>query len=118
MNDSKNDNTPAYLVASSMMPEGHGSLIPYGEATHPLLEKFGGELIIAGMPGQVMHHFEGRWPNKDAKFTLFKFPSMKHLMDFWNSDEYQSVKHLRTNVIETNFTFAVDGYDGKSYEKF
>ena len=30
----------AYLVCSSFMPEGHGSIIPYGEAAHPLLEKY------------------------------------------------------------------------------
>ena len=39
---------PAYLVASSFMQEGHGSLEPYGRAVHPLLEKVGGELLVAG----------------------------------------------------------------------
>ena len=39
---------PAYLVCSSFMPKGHGSIIPYGEAAHPILDKYQGELLIAG----------------------------------------------------------------------
>ena len=101
---------PAYLVASSYMREGHGSLEPYGRATHPLLEKYGGELLVAGAPDQFMHHYEGNW-NEGARFTLFRFPSMEALQSFWHSDEYQSVKHLRTDVTPPNFTFAVEGFD-------
>ena len=101
---------PAYLVASSFMPNGHGSLDAYGEATHPLMEKYGGELIIAGYTEQEMNQFEGEW-KKDARITVFKFPSKKHLMDFWYSPEYQAVKHLRTEAIPPNFTFAVEGYN-------
>ena len=101
---------PAYLVASSYMPEGHGSLDAYGQAVHPLLEKYGGELLVAGWPGQFMDHYEGRW-NQGARFTLFQFPSMEALQGFWHSAEYQSVKHLRTDVTPPNFTFAVEGFD-------
>lgn len=39
---------------------------------------------------------------------------MDNLLNFWNSDEYQSIKHLRTEVIEPHFTFAVDGFRGFS----
>lgn len=101
---------PAYLVASSFMSPDHGSLEPYGEAVHPLMEKYGGELLVAGAPDQFMDHFEGQW-NEGARFTLFRFPSMEALQAFWHSPEYQAVKHLRTNVIPPNFTFAVDGFD-------
>ena len=101
---------PAYLVASSFMPQGHASLDAYAEATHPLMEKYGGELLIAGEPDQFMDHFEGEW-KEGARFTLFKFPSMEALQSFWHSPEYQAVKHLRTDVIPPNFTFAVHGFD-------
>ena len=113
--EAKATEIPAYLIASSFMPEGHGSLLPYGEATHPLMEKWGGELLIAGEAGQFMELFEGEW-KQDARFTLFKFPSMEHLQGFWKSDEYQSVKHLRTSVIPPNFTFAVSGFDQSEWE--
>ena len=115
-NDTKINETPAYLIASSFMPEGHGSLMPYAEATHPLMEKWGGELLIAGETGQFMELFEGEW-KQDAYFTLFKFPSMEHLQGFWKSEEYQSVKHLRTSVIPPNFTFAVKGFDPSAWEE-
>lgn len=101
---------PAYLVASSYMREGHGSLEPYGHAVHPLMEKYGGELLVAGETDQFMDHFEGSW-NEGARVTLFRFPSMEALRSFWFSDEYQSVKHLRTDVVPPNFTFAVEGFD-------
>lgn len=101
---------PAYLVASSFMPEGHGSLDEYANAAHPLMEKWGGELLVAGSPEQFMENYEGEW-KQGAKFTLFRFPSMEALQSFWKSEEYQAVKHLRTDVIPPNFTFAVDGFD-------
>jgi len=106
---------PAYLVASSFMAEGHGSLDPYGQATHPLMEKYGGELLVAGSTDQFMDFYEGTW-NEGARFTLFRFPSMAALQEFWNSPEYQSVKHLRTDVIPPNFTFAVEGFDPSDWE--
>lgn len=106
---------PAYLVASSFMPEGHGSLDPYANAMHHLMEAAGGELLVAGETEQSMGHFEGNW-NEGARFTLFKFPSMDALQKFWHSPEYQAVKHLRTDVIPPNFTFAVDGFDMAEWE--
>jgi len=110
------DPKPAYLVASSFMPAGHGPLDAYGMATHPLMEKWGGELIVAGETGQFMDHFEGEWKD-DARFTLFKFPSMEALQGFWRSDEYQAIKHLRTDVIPPNFTFAVEGFDAAEWAR-
>ena len=100
---------PAYLIASSFMPTDHGSITPYFEAAHPLLEKAGAEVLVAGEAGQSMNHFEGDWA-QDVSLTIFKFPSMEALLGFWNSPEYQAVKPLRTDVIKPNFSFAVDGF--------
>lgn len=63
-----------------------------------------------------MDHFEGEWKD-NARFTLFKFPSMEALKGFWRSDEYQAVKHLRTDVIPPNFTFAVEGLDAAEWAR-
>ncbi|MDE0239509.1 MAG: DUF1330 domain-containing protein [bacterium] len=101
---------PAYLIASSFMPEGHGALDDYAHASHPLIEAAGGEVLVAGHIGQFMDHYEGSW-DKDARITIFRFPSMAALQGFWHSPEYQAIKHLRTDVITTNFTFAVEGFD-------
>lgn len=74
------------------------------------MEKYGGELLVAGAPDQFMDYYEGNW-NEGARFTLFRFPSMEALQSFWHSAEYQSIKHLRTDVVPPNFTFAVEGFD-------
>ena len=100
---------PAYLVASSFMQEGHGSLEPYGRAVHPLLEKAGAELLVAGAADQFMDFYEGAW-RKGARFTLFRFPSMEALRKFWYSPEYQKIKHLRTDVIPPNFYVCCGGF--------
>ena len=105
----------AYLVCSSFMPEGHGSIIPYGEAAHPILDKYEGELLIAGESNQLMELLEGDW-KENAKFTLFKFPTMEHLKGFWNSGEYQAIKHLRTDNTPPNFTFAISAVDMSNWE--
>ncbi len=109
------ENLEAYLVCSSFMPEGHGSIIPYGEAAHPILEKYKGELLVAGESDQPLEFFEGDWKT-NAKFTLFKFPTMEHLRGFWNSEEYQAIKHLRTDNTAPNFTFAVSAVDMSKWE--
>lgn len=106
---------PAYLVASSFMPEGHGSLTPYGEAIHQIFDKYGAEILVAGSTDQVMDQLEGEW-KEDARFTLFRFPSMEALKECWNSPEYQAAKHLRTDVIPPNFTFSVNGFDPSKWE--
>ncbi|GAA6192886.1 DUF1330 domain-containing protein [Phaeobacter sp. NW0010-22] len=101
---------PVFLVASSFMPEVHGSLDPYGMAVHPVLEKRGGSSIVVGETAQIMDHFEGKWKD-DPRFALFGVPPMEALQGFRYSDEYQAVKHLRTDVILPNFTFAVEAFD-------
>lgn len=112
----KKNNLPAYLVASSFMPEGHDSINAYGEAAHVLFEKAGAEIVVAGSTEQQINILEGEWkPN--ARFTLFKFPSMDALMELWNSEEYQNIKHLRTDAIPPNFTFAVEGFDPSYFDK-
>jgi len=58
--------------------------------------------LIAGESDQFMELLEGDW-KENAKFTLFKFPTMEHLNGFWNSEEYQAIKHLRTDNTPPNF---------------
>jgi uncharacterized protein (DUF1330 family) len=105
---------PAYLIASSIMPKDHDDLGPYANAAHPIMEAAGAAILVAGETGQALDHFEGQW-TKNASLTIFKFPSMQALKDFWHSKEYQSIKHLRTDVITPNFTFAVEGFDMNSW---
>ena len=72
---------PAYLIANSFMLEGHGALEAYAHASHPLIEAAVREVLIAGHAGLFMDHYEGSWP-KDARITIFKFPSMAALQGY------------------------------------
>jgi len=42
------------------MPEGYSSIIPYGEAANPILEKYQGELLIPGESDRFIDFFEGQ----------------------------------------------------------
>lgn len=99
---------PAYLVASAILPKGHRSLIDYAQAAMPIFKAYGAEVLVAGTTEQKIDLLEGQWPNSDAKLSLVKFPSMQHLKDCLNSNEYLSIKYLRTDIINSNFSVAID----------
>ncbi len=99
---------PAYLLISSFTSEEAESLDAYIEAVDPLMEKHGGELLVAGSPNQTMIQYEGKW-NAGAAMTLLRFPSIDALESFWDCAEYQEIKHLRTSIQLPNFTVAVEG---------
>ena len=103
-----NQPKPAYLVASAILPQGHGSLTDYAQAAMPIFKAYGAEVLVAGTSEQKVDLLEGQWQNSDAKLSLVKFPSMQHLKDCLNSNEYLAIKHLRTDIVETNFSLAVD----------
>ncbi len=99
---------PAYLIASAILPEGHASLMAYGQAAHPIFVKAGAEVLVMGSTEQNIDLLEGEWANQDAKLSLVKFPTMQHLKDCLMSQEYLAIKNLRTDIIATNFSIAVD----------
>lgn len=101
-------NKPAYLISSSMYPEGHASLQEYAQAAGPIFKAYGAEPMVVGNTQQTVEAFEGNWANADAKISLIKFPSMQHLKDCFSSEEYKAIKHLRTDVIDTNFMVGVE----------
>lgn len=79
------------------------------------LEKYQGELLVAGESDQILDFFEGEF-KKNAKITLFRFPLMEHLKGFWHNKEYQAIKHLRTVNSPPNFTFAVNAVDFSKWQ--
>ncbi|MCW8329232.1 DUF1330 domain-containing protein [Photobacterium sp. SDRW27] len=103
-----NQPKPAYLVASAILPHGHGSLMDYAQAAMPIFKAYGAEVLVAGNSEQKVDLLEGRWPGLDAKLSLVRFPSMQHLKDCLNSNEYLVIKHLRTDIIDSNFSVAID----------
>lgn len=101
------DLKPAYLVASSVLPQDPSSLIEYAQAAMPIFIAYGAEVLVTGGSEQKIELLEGKWSDSDAKLSLVKFPSMQHLKDCLNSSEYLAIKHLRIGVVDTKFSVAV-----------
>ncbi|WP_394246918.1 short chain dehydrogenase [Vibrio profundi] len=99
---------PAYLISSSLYPEGHTPLLEYAQACGPIFKAHGAEPIVVGNTEQTVNIVDQDWPDQNAKVTIVKFPSMQALLVCFNSQAYQDVKHLRENAIETKFSLAVE----------
>ncbi|MGF1754130.1 short chain dehydrogenase [Vibrio makurazakiensis] len=99
---------PAYLVSSSLYPTGHPSLEKYAQACGPIFQKYGAKPMVIGNTQQEFEVIDGQWPSQDAKVSIVKFPSMIHIKECFESLEYQQIKHLRTDAIETHFSLAVE----------
>lgn len=100
--------SPAYLVGSLLLPEGHSSLVEYGKACHPIFQAYGAEALVVGTSSQQVEVLEGEWHDKDAKLSVIRFPSMQHLKDCLASDDYQAIKHLREDAVQSHFSLAID----------
>lgn len=104
----------AYLLFSFSEQGEMKDFGKYVKAANPLLEKHGGELLVAGAMDPSISKFEGDWP-KGAGLTLIRFPSRENLEDFWKSDEYQSIVDLRTAILPANFTIGFsNGWGGEA----
>ena len=97
------DKSAAYLLFSFTEPDNMQGFGDYATAADAIMDKFGGELLVAGAKDAAISKFEGQWPNGTG-LTLIRFPSRQHLEDFWASEDYQAIAHLRTNILTPNFT--------------
>ena len=96
----------AYLIAA---PSKNANPDPekqkaYGAKAGPLARAAGMQLLARGQSGSTVQVLEGKWPY-DGAVAVEKFRSMKALLDFWNSKDYQEAKKLRQ---EANFIIAVE----------
>ena len=69
----------------------------YIEKVKPIAEKFGGEYIVRGGTNIII---EGNW--KHPRTIVIKFPSYEKAIEWYNSDEYKSIKQIRLDNAETN----------------
>lgn len=86
----------AYLIVDELSVDNPEQLNEYISQAGPLIARAGGELIASGVP-EVL---EGDWAPK--RFVMARFPSMEKLKDWWNSDAYQALLPMRTDVSESN----------------
>jgi uncharacterized protein (DUF1330 family) len=95
----------AFLIASTKaLQTSPERMKAYRETAGPLARQAGMQLLGAGESGKTVQVLEGKFPF-DGRIAVEKFRSMKALLDFWNSPEYQKAKKLRE---EANFIVAVE----------
>jgi uncharacterized protein (DUF1330 family) len=95
----------AYLIAStSPVQTPPERVAKYREVAGPLARKAGVQIVAAGAPGSTLQVLEGEWPYQ-GRVIIERYSSMKALMEFWNSREYQDARKLRH---QANFIVAFE----------
>lgn len=84
----------AYMILRSTISDPT-AMSRYRDAVMPLIARFGGRHIVRGAPIEVL---EGR--QEDRRLSIFEFPSLEAVHDFWNSPDYGPVKELRRGAAE------------------
>jgi uncharacterized protein (DUF1330 family) len=75
----------------------------YTEATPPVIAQFGGRFIVRG--GKTLT-LEGQEEKRRA--VVIEFPSFERAQAFYQSEEYQQVKKLRSGAATGTF-IVIDG---------
>ncbi|HEV2045313.1 MAG TPA: DUF1330 domain-containing protein [Chthoniobacterales bacterium] len=68
----------------------------YKKRVVPLVEKYGGEYIVAG--GQI-ETLEGDW--KPKRIVVLEFESMQRAKDWLNCEEYREPRKIRDRTAKT-----------------
>jgi uncharacterized protein (DUF1330 family) len=91
---------PAYLIAEVRVtnPEEYPA---YMEAVSPVIARYGGTYIVRAGENEVP---EGR--PLEGRLVVIAFPDYARLLEFWNSEEYQAIKPLRTNNANSRIILA------------
>ena len=94
---------PAFLIVHSKItnPERFQEYVAASEYS---LKLQGGEYLLGGELSAVLegHHDKSRT-------VIFQFPSAEHAKNWYHSEEYQRVKHLRDESGEFDFVL-VDSF--------
>tara|TARA_Y100000768_G_scaffold345018_1_gene291673 strand:- start:1 stop:291 length:291 start_codon:yes stop_codon:yes gene_type:complete len=67
----------------------------YVSKVTPIVQNFGGEYIVRNGENQCV---EGE--NKFSRIVIIKFPSYEKAMEWYNSEEYKSIKKIRLDNSE------------------
>ena len=73
----------------------------YLDKVKPIVEKFGGKYLIKG--GKIDAKETDLW--KPKRIVLVKFPNKSFALNWYNSEEYRALKHLRLNNASSNILF-------------
>lgn len=87
---------PAYALANYRITNLDGWQA-YADDVIPMIVRYKGEILVGEPEAEAIEgspfHF----------MVVLRFPSMSALREWWDSEEYQAIKHLRTENTETSF---------------
>jgi len=101
---------PAYLIANIEINDAE-KIKNYLASTPEILKKYSGQFLVRG--GQIWVA-EGKWSPK--RLVVVEFDSFEKAKEFWNSDDYKSLKKLRQSSADTDMII-VDGITNKMLDK-
>jgi len=81
----------AYAMARVHSVEPGPDIFDYLETIDATMDPFGGRFVFHGGAMDVV---EGTWPDD---LILIEFPDLDAVRAWWDSPEYQAIKHLRTD---------------------
>ena len=99
----------AYLIANVEIKDSE-KMKEYLAATPEILKKYSGRFLVRG--GELWIA-EGNWNPK--RLVVVEFDSLKKAKEFWNSEEYKSLKEIRQSSSTTDMVF-VEGITKKSHK--
>lgn len=93
----------AYIVANYRITDAEG-IAKYREAVIPQLLEAGCEFLVATEDEEVL---EGSPP---PSIVVLKFESIEAAKNWYNSSEYQAIKHLRINATTDSWLILSEGF--------
>jgi uncharacterized protein (DUF1330 family) len=97
----------AYALAHVRSVVPCPDIVEYLEKIDATMDPFGGRFVFHGGAKDVV---EGAWP---TDVILIEFPDLETVRAWWDSPEYQAIKHLRTDHMEADivlFDSVPEGY--------
>jgi len=93
----QNRNMNAYLMVQIKVKNFNDLMERYGQFVFSVLEQYEGEMIAGSMNPDTM---EGDWDGNWA--AILRFPSKARAEAWYHSSEYQPLRDLRINELQTD----------------
>ncbi len=87
---------PAYIIVG-LTPTNTDKLQQYGASVPSTLAQFSGEVLVKGAADSL----HGNSPHKVQ--VIITFPSRQHAIDWYNSNDYQSLIPTRDQGMDSQF---------------
>lgn len=86
----------AYMIIFVTISDREKFISGYGRAAGELVEKFGGRYLVRASGADIL---EGDL-DPGSSVVISEWPDKATALEFWKSDEYQTVKKLREGIAD------------------